>query len=162
MWYRWHFLKSCIFTAWGNREKNGLMADFQRKQPNWIRRRERQLNAGRWNVGILCCISTKLSICANNLLMYSVLKIHFLFLEKDSASAELPPLKFNLLNDIYKKSNISSWWCLTMHLKGTRCLGLAHTVLWNAGVRSLILSSHLCQTQAVVAADLKSANTSTI
>lgn len=43
----------------------------------------------------------------------------------------------------------------TVDLQGAGCLGFAHAVLRHACVRALILASHLCQTQAVVAADLK-------
>lgn len=46
---------------------------------------------------------------------------------------------------------------LTVHLKAGRSFGFAHTVLRHAGVRALILSSHLTQAQAVVTADLESA-----
>jgi len=46
--------------------------------------------------------------------------------------------------------------CLTVHLQGPRWLGFAHAVLWHAGVSALVLTSHLGQTQTVVAADLKS------
>lgn len=49
-----------------------------------------------------------------------------------------------------------------MHLQGTRCLCLAHAVLRHAGVRPLVLSSHLGQTQTVVTADLESAKANTI
>lgn len=48
---------------------------------------------------------------------------------------------------------------LTVHLEAGGSFCFSHTVLWHTGIRSLIFSSYLTQTQAVVAADLKSANT---
>lgn len=48
---------------------------------------------------------------------------------------------------------------LTVHLKAGGSFCFSHTVLWNAGVRALVLSSYLTQAQAVVTAELKSANT---
>lgn len=44
---------------------------------------------------------------------------------------------------------------LTVHLEVARGFGFPDAVLRDAGVSALVLASHLGQTQAVVAADLK-------
>lgn len=58
--------------------------------------------------------------------------------------------------------NPAVWTCaFTVYVEGSRGLRFAHAVLWHTGVGALVLSSHLAQTETVVAADLKPANTST-
>lgn len=50
--------------------------------------------------------------------------------------------------------NTGSW--LTVYLKVAWSFSFSDTVLWDTGVSALIVTPHLSQTQAVVAADLKS------